>query len=46
MDLQVELQWFQNPSQMNGDDNQNLRPETSRTFRKKKREYVKGKKLG
>jgi hypothetical protein len=34
---------LQNPSQINGDNLQNLRHETNRTFRKKKREYLKGK---
>jgi hypothetical protein len=34
---------LQNPSQINGDNLQNLRRETSRTFRNKKREYLKGK---
>jgi hypothetical protein len=34
---------LQNPSQINGDNFQNLRRETSRTFRKKKREYLKRK---
>jgi hypothetical protein len=34
---------LQNPSQVNGDNQKNLRRKTSRTFRKKKREYVKGK---
>jgi hypothetical protein len=34
---------LQNPSQINGDNLRNLRCETSRTFRKKKREYLKGK---
>jgi hypothetical protein len=34
---------LQNPSQKNGDNLQNLRHETSRTFRKKKRESLKGK---
>jgi hypothetical protein len=34
---------LQNPIQISGDDLQNLRRETSRTFRKKKREYLKGK---
>jgi hypothetical protein len=34
---------LQNPSQINGDNLKNLRCETSRTFRKKKREYLKGK---
>jgi hypothetical protein len=39
----AKLQWLQNPSQINGDSLQNLRCETSRKFRKKKREYLKGK---
>jgi hypothetical protein len=34
---------LQNPSQINGDDLQNSRCETSRTFRNKKREYLRGK---
>jgi hypothetical protein len=34
---------LQNPSQINGDNLHNLRCETSRTFRKKKREYLKDK---
>jgi hypothetical protein len=34
---------LQNPSQINGDNLQNLRHETDRTFRNKKREYLKGK---
>jgi hypothetical protein len=34
---------LQNPSQINGDNLQNLRHETRQTFRKKKREYLKGK---
>jgi hypothetical protein len=34
---------LQNPSQINGGNLQNLRHETSRTFRKKKWEYLKGK---
>jgi hypothetical protein len=34
---------LQNPNQINGDNLKNLRSETSRTFRKKKREYLKGK---
>jgi hypothetical protein len=40
---QTNLQWLQNPNQINGDNLQNLRRETSRRFRKKKREYLKGK---
>jgi hypothetical protein len=38
---QAKLQCFQNPSQINRHNLQNLR-QTSRTFRKKKREYLKG----
>jgi hypothetical protein len=34
---------LQNPNQIDGDNLQNLRWETSRTFRNKKREYLKGK---
>jgi hypothetical protein len=34
---------LQNPSQINGDNLQNFRHETSRTFRNKKKEYLKGK---
>jgi hypothetical protein len=40
---QAKLQWLQNPSQNSGNNLQNLRCETSRTFRNKKREYLKGK---
>jgi hypothetical protein len=40
---QAKLQWLQNPSQINGDNLKNVRCETSRTFRKKQREYLKGK---
>jgi hypothetical protein len=40
---QAKFQWLQNPSQINGDNFQNLRFETSRIFRNKKREYLKGK---
>jgi hypothetical protein len=40
---QAKLQWLQNPSQINGDNLQNLRCETSRIFRNKKREYLKDK---
>jgi hypothetical protein len=39
---QAKLQWLQNLSQINGDNLQNLRHETSRTFRNKKSEYLKG----
>jgi hypothetical protein len=34
---------LQNPSQINGNNLQNIRHEIGRTFRKKKREYLKGK---
>jgi hypothetical protein len=34
---------LQNPSQINGGNLQNLRRETSRTFRNRKREHLKGK---
>jgi hypothetical protein len=34
---------LQSPSQINGNNLQNLRHETSRIFRKKKRDYLKGK---
>jgi hypothetical protein len=40
---QAKLQWLQNPNQINTDNLQNLRRETSRTFRNKDREYLKGK---
>jgi hypothetical protein len=40
---QAKLQWLQNPSYINGDNLKNLRRETSKIFRKKKREYLKGK---
>jgi hypothetical protein len=40
---QAKLQWLQNPSQINGDNLQHLSRETSRTFRDKTREYLKGK---
>jgi hypothetical protein len=40
---QAKLQWLQNPSQINGENFQNLRCETNRTFRNKKREYLRGK---
>jgi ATP-dependent Lon protease len=40
---QAKLQWIQNQSQINGDNVKNLRSEISRIFRKKEREYLKGK---
>jgi hypothetical protein len=39
---QAKLQWLQNPNQINTDNPQSLRRETSRIFRKKKREHLKG----
>jgi hypothetical protein len=35
------LQWLQDPSQINGDDLNNIRHETSRHFGNKKKEYLK-----
>jgi hypothetical protein len=40
---QDELQWLQNPSETNGDNMNNVRHENSRTFRNKKREFLKEK---
>jgi hypothetical protein len=40
---QSKLQWVQDPSEINGDSLKNIRRETSRHFRNKKREYLKGK---
>jgi hypothetical protein len=40
---QDKLQWFQNLSQTNGDTLNSVKHESSRTFRNKKREYVKEK---
>jgi hypothetical protein len=37
------LQWLQNPSEINGDNLNNVRRETSRHFRNKQREYLRGK---
>jgi hypothetical protein len=37
------LQWLQDPSEINGDNLNNVRRETSTHFRNKKREYLKGK---
>jgi hypothetical protein len=38
---QAKLQWLQNPSEINGDNLNNVRCETSSTFRNKRREYLK-----
>jgi hypothetical protein len=40
---QAKLQWLQYPRQINGDNFQNLRRETSRIFRNKKTKYLTGK---
>jgi hypothetical protein len=40
---QAKLQWLQNSSQIKGNNLQNLKCETSRTFTNKKRDYLKGK---
>jgi hypothetical protein len=40
---QAKLQWLWNPNQATGDNLNDVRCETSRTLRNKKREYLKGK---
>jgi hypothetical protein len=40
---QAKLQWLQDPSEINGDNLNNIRREASRHFRNKKREYLKDK---
>jgi hypothetical protein len=40
---EAKLQWLQDPSEINGDNLNNVRRETNRHFRNKKREYLKGK---
>jgi hypothetical protein len=40
---QAKLQFLQDPSEINGGNLNNVRRETSRHFRNKKREYLKGK---
>jgi hypothetical protein len=40
---QAKLQWLQDPSKINGDNQNNIRQEASRHFRAKKREYLKDK---
>jgi hypothetical protein len=40
---QAKLQWLQDPSEMNGDNLNNIGRETSRHFRTKKRQYLKDK---
>ncbi|PNF29577.1 hypothetical protein B7P43_G01906, partial [Cryptotermes secundus] len=40
---QAKFQWLQDPRELNGDNLHNIRRETSRHFRNKKREYLKDK---
>jgi hypothetical protein len=40
---QAKLQWLQDPSEVNGDNLNNVRREACRHFRTKKREYLKDK---
>jgi hypothetical protein len=40
---EAKLQWLQDPSEINGDNLNNIRCETSRQLRHKKREYRKDK---
>jgi hypothetical protein len=40
---QPKLQWLQNPSYISRDNLQNLKHEISRTYKNKRREYLKGK---
>jgi hypothetical protein len=40
---QAKLQWLQDPSEINGDNLNNVRCEASRHFRNKKWDYLKGK---
>jgi hypothetical protein len=40
---EAKLQWLQNPSEINGDNLNNVRREASRYFRNKKREHLKDK---
>jgi hypothetical protein len=40
---QAKLHWLQDPSEINGDNLNSIRRETSRLFRNKKREYLKDK---
>jgi hypothetical protein len=39
--ISQRLQWLQDPSKINGDNLINIKRETSRQFRNKKREYLK-----
>jgi hypothetical protein len=40
---EAKLQWLEDPSEINGDNLNNVRREASRHFRNKKREYLKDK---
>jgi hypothetical protein len=40
---QAKLQWLQDPSEVNGDNQNNVRREASRYFRNKKKECLKDK---
>jgi hypothetical protein len=40
---QAKLQWLQDPSEINGDNLNNVKREASRHFRNKKNEYLKDK---
>jgi uncharacterized NAD(P)/FAD-binding protein YdhS len=40
---QAKLQWLQDPSEINGDNRNNVRSEASTYFRNEKREYLKDK---
>jgi hypothetical protein len=42
---QAKLQWLQDPSEINGDNLNNVRREASRHSRNKKREYLKNKNI-
>jgi hypothetical protein len=39
----AKLQWLQDPSEINGDNLNNVRPEASRHFRNRKKEYLEDK---
>jgi hypothetical protein len=41
--MQAKLQWLQNPSQINGDNVDNVRYENRRNFKNSKKEYLKEK---
>jgi hypothetical protein len=42
---QAKLQWLQDPSEINGNNLNNVRREASRYFKNKKREYLKQKSM-